>query len=281
MKKLLHIGYPKAGSTFLKHWFAHHPQVAFNPHGLGGLRSPKAVPTGREWLVTCDETLTLTLGNDITQIPTPQETKNRQAQIARYVHEHIQVDAILVMTRGARSLYRSAYSQYLKAGGHLTYEQLRGNSDDRYAAMWDYDYVLELYQSLFGIDRVWVFPLEWLTTSPDQFLAALEAKMGIPTTAFDRTPRNTALSDTAMGQYRTLNRVMHQISLTLAGSARQKFRSWYRNTLDRGRWNWILKSMPASSITCDPPEDLIRTLGKVSINTVHQPYVRPFARHYQ
>ena len=281
MKKLLHIGYPKAGSTFLKHWFAHHPQVAFTPHGLDGLRSPKAVPTGREWLVTCDETLTLTLGNDISQIPTPQETRNRQAQIARYVHNHIQVDAILVITRGARSLYRSAYSQYLKAGGHLTYEQLRGNYDDRYAAMWDYDYVLELYQSLFGIDRVWVFPLEWLTTSPDQFLGTLEDKMGIPTTAFDRTPRNTALSDTAMGQYRTLNRVMHHLSLILAGSARQKFRSWYRNTLDRGRWQWILKNMPLSSITCDPPEDLIRTLGKVSRKTVHQPYVRPFARHYQ
>src|SRR5262249_13996826 len=35
---LIHIGYAKAGSTFLRSWFAQHPQLAYAPGGIAGFR---------------------------------------------------------------------------------------------------------------------------------------------------------------------------------------------------------------------------------------------------
>ena len=35
-KMLLHIGYSKAGSSFLQKWFKEHPQLRYAPRGLAG-----------------------------------------------------------------------------------------------------------------------------------------------------------------------------------------------------------------------------------------------------
>src|SRR5690348_9051548 len=35
---LIHIGYPKTGSNFLRAWFAAHPQLAYADGGLAGYR---------------------------------------------------------------------------------------------------------------------------------------------------------------------------------------------------------------------------------------------------
>jgi len=281
MKHLLHIGYPKAGSTFLKHWFAHHPCIAYHSNVQKGYLTTQKLPGDTGWVVTCDETLTLTLGEDLSHIPTPQETRDRQARLAKQIRQNESVHTILMVTRGARSLYRSAYSQYLKAGGHLTYDKLRSDQDDRFTAMWDYDFVLDLYQSLFGAERVWVFPFEWLATDPDQFLRALEEKLGIPHAAFDRSPKNRALSETAMGQYRTLNRCIHSLFRPWPQPLRKRVQAWHRRSLGRGQFSWLLKRIPANPINCEPPEDLIKTLSTVSQKTRNQPYVKPFADYYR
>jgi hypothetical protein len=35
-RHLVHIGYPKAGSTYLQRWFASHPQLAYREGGIAG-----------------------------------------------------------------------------------------------------------------------------------------------------------------------------------------------------------------------------------------------------
>ena len=36
---LIHIGFPKAASTFLQHWFDRHPEIAYRPGGLAGMHT--------------------------------------------------------------------------------------------------------------------------------------------------------------------------------------------------------------------------------------------------
>jgi hypothetical protein len=48
-KHLIHIGYPKAGSTFLQAWFEQHPELCYAPGGLGGFYNIYEIcrPSGR------------------------------------------------------------------------------------------------------------------------------------------------------------------------------------------------------------------------------------------
>jgi hypothetical protein len=36
---LIHVGFPKTGSTYLQHWFANHPQIEFRTGQLAGCDS--------------------------------------------------------------------------------------------------------------------------------------------------------------------------------------------------------------------------------------------------
>ena len=38
-RHLIHVGYPKTGSTFLQAWFERHPELRYSPGGLGGFHS--------------------------------------------------------------------------------------------------------------------------------------------------------------------------------------------------------------------------------------------------
>jgi|GEM_PF-5080405 len=41
---LIHIGFPKSGSTFLQEWFRQHPQLFYAPGGLGGFYNVYEIP---------------------------------------------------------------------------------------------------------------------------------------------------------------------------------------------------------------------------------------------
>jgi hypothetical protein len=50
-RHLIHVGYSKAGSTFLQAWFERHPELRFAPGGLGGFNDVDELsrPPGREY----------------------------------------------------------------------------------------------------------------------------------------------------------------------------------------------------------------------------------------
>src|SRR4051812_10644515 len=61
---LIHIGYAKAGSTFLQRWFAHHPELLYREGGIAGLadiyelsRQSAAPPSGIRYRVSSSEGL--------------------------------------------------------------------------------------------------------------------------------------------------------------------------------------------------------------------------------
>src|SRR3954467_7065515 len=67
-RHLIHIGFPKAGSTFLQHWFAAHPQIAYAKGGNAGIEGAFAIVDAalspaapQRWRVTSAEALTAPL----------------------------------------------------------------------------------------------------------------------------------------------------------------------------------------------------------------------------
>jgi hypothetical protein len=65
-RHLVHVGYPKAGSTTLQAWFESRPELVFADDGIGGVTSAKwiasqvAVMDGvPRWVVTSAERLIL------------------------------------------------------------------------------------------------------------------------------------------------------------------------------------------------------------------------------
>src|SRR5688572_8511748 len=78
---LIHIGYPKTGSNFLRRWFDAHPQLAYANDGIAGFtnvyevaRSGAALPTDVRYRVTSAEGLATphpTFGDPVSEFDAP------------------------------------------------------------------------------------------------------------------------------------------------------------------------------------------------------------------
>src|SRR3954468_15161755 len=128
-RHLIHIGYAKAGSTFLQRWFAAHPQIQYVEGGIAGYRDIYDVarqsaepPPGIRWRVSSSEGLATPhpfVGlRDIDyrrmhglHLPTAQA--NVRDALARLFPQA----SVLLVTRGFRSVMLSSYSQYVRTGG--------------------------------------------------------------------------------------------------------------------------------------------------------------------
>ena len=126
---LIHIGFAKAGSTFLRSWFAQHPQLAYAPGGVAGFRdvysmvqasaSPGPQPLYRVTSAEALATPVADFGRDsfdyeaIQRNPMP----DAQARACDLLAHLFPTAHILIVTRGFRSMMLSTYSQYLRTGG--------------------------------------------------------------------------------------------------------------------------------------------------------------------
>jgi hypothetical protein len=191
---LLHIGYAKAGSTFLQHWFESHPQLAYERGGIAGFRDVYDIARqgtrGRDvrYRVTSNEGLSS---------PRPDAGDAAVDYAALHVM-HIAVaqqrvctmladlfprSTVLIVTRGFRSMILSSLSQYARSGGDADPGELIQKAqqarDPRQVDWWDYDKLVAMYTQAFGADNVMVMPYELLRDDPDEFIRVLAARLGI------------------------------------------------------------------------------------------------------
>ncbi|HEV2814494.1 MAG TPA: hypothetical protein VGW10_14660 [Solirubrobacteraceae bacterium] len=204
---LIHIGFPKAGSTALAAWFDAHPQMTHAPNGLGGFYSAFALAayaagSGPEplWHVTSGESLSFPRLSDAAPARDPSRpardrslTDSRE-RVCRMLRALTGEATILIVTRGFRTAMLSGYSQYLKGGGRDRATELRPDPAVIAEAL-DYDAVVALYEEAFGRERVIVLPFELLREDPAAFVGALEARLGLrPGTAPPLEVRNPSLT---------------------------------------------------------------------------------------
>ncbi len=218
---LIHIGYAKAGSTFLQEWFAAHPELAYVKGGFGGFSSIWDVARQGARLqrrvvyrVTSSEQLSVPSAR--AGIPGHRGdnwgfTAEAQTAVCSTLAGLFPNARILLVTRGFRSVSLSGYSQYVRRGGSRDLESLMRDAvpDD---LLWNYDRVVGLYETAFG-GRLIAMPYELLRDDPERFIAELQNELGLSEPGPIPPRMNPSLSAAELRWYPRLSRLVEAVPL--------------------------------------------------------------------
>jgi hypothetical protein len=286
-RHLLHIGYPKTGSTFLQHWFAAHPQIAYVHGGIAGFGSVYAMiaeaaagDPGHLWRVTSHEAFSAPFpdaGRRIIDLARPGEgtPADRQARACALLAEMFPDAHVLIVTRGYRAMILSSYSQYVRVGGadDLETQVWQGGENP-----WTYDETIAMYRARFG-DRVIVLPYELLARDPAAFRGELERRLGVAPFDFQDIVVNRSLSPVELRWYPRLARLVQRLPFRRATSR------LYRAAVFDNRLAplvalldqlWPAKPVDGAIIT----DELLEEARGLSDGLAADPVYLPFARDY-
>ncbi|HEX5183059.1 MAG TPA: sulfotransferase [Allosphingosinicella sp.] len=285
---LIHIGWAKAGSTFLQNWFAAHPQIAFSHHGIAGfdgtfdLIRHAGLPGDARCRVTSAEALSTphpfagVRDFDLHALA-HHDAHAAQARGCRLLRQLFPSARILIVTRGARSLLLSGYSQYVRTGGDLSFAGFLEMA--ACAHWWDYDRVIRLYEQAFGTENVLVLPYERLRDDPESFCRPIEAHLRIPPGTVPHARANRSVSGAALAWYPRLNRLLGR--LPRRGLVRRLY--WRAIVGDRlAGLAALLQRVHPLKVPgpADIPDDFLRTLARQCESLRNRPSHAPYLREY-
>lgn len=298
---LIHVGYAKAGSTFLQAWFERHPELRYAPGGLGGFSDvyEMARPTGRayKYYVTSYEGLSLPIVSAggmhldfAIARPTPDRgTKEKQAEVCATLKSLYPDSRVLIVTRGFKGLILSGYSECVRLGTRLQldgvcreFSECLRVDEDHY---WDFDYLIRLYSDAFGDENLIIMPYELLRDDQGRFLAALEERLGIPHAEVEVGRLNPSLSPEELYWYPLISRAVSAAASRLGDVRFQRAYRWYVLKVLNNRLRPLIKALrplrPGGRITeADFPEDiLLYCKGKAALLKEH-PLYAPYAADY-
>jgi hypothetical protein len=298
---LLHIGYPKTGSTFLQAWFERHPEFRYAPGGLGGFNSVYEVARPSEgaykFYVTSFEGLStpheaageVRLDFGGARAFRDERVKENQLAVCQLLKSLFPESRVLIMTRGFRGMILSAYSQSVRMGARLHLSEMcrelaeRLRDDARH--YYDYDYLVGLYAETFGAENLIVLPYELLRDDQAKFLAVLEGRLGVAHADLDLGRVNPSLSPEELYWYPVISRAVSAAAARLGPVRRERLYGWYvRRTLDNGlrRLVAVLSRLrPGRKITpADFPEEILSLCVGKATRLRGDPLYAPYAADY-
>ena len=252
---LIHVGCPKAGSTFLQNWFSQHPEVLYHHGSLGGFEdlfdvcrfgADPQIPIPR-CLVTSGETLsnpykdtgTLNVNRHFDRQRIP--VKPSQQKVCEVLHALFPQSQILIVTRGFRSIFQSSYSQRVKFGytqrPQAMFEMVQ--QSDLHMPF-DFNFLIGLYTRSFGAENVLVLPYELLRDDSAAFLRILEAKLGLSHVELPLKRLNPSLSPAELYWYPLLSRRVFALTKILPRGAQKVQRLYIRSILNN-RWQRAIR----------------------------------------
>ncbi len=284
---LIHVGFPKTGTNFLRRWFRAHPQLAFEDGGIAGFRNVYGIAsqdaTPREGVlcrVTSQESLVVPhpyVGMTDIEWPfkyDPTTARLRACETMASIFPNAQ---ILLLTRGFRSMIISSYSQGVRSGGALPLERLLATSKSENA--WNYDATIALYARAFGTQNVIVMPYELLRDDADLFVRTLEDRLGLVHAGIATDRVNRSLSPVELYWYPRMTRVVRSLPI----GSRLK-RVYLRGTFaNRFRLPIALlqKISPGVPVTADAiPESVVATFRGMADSLCGNPFYARYANDY-
>jgi hypothetical protein len=285
---LIHVGYPKTGSNFLRRWFGAHPQLAYRAGALAGYRNvyemlrDAVVPRkGILYRVTSSEGFTAPRRDAGQAIQRPyddwEDPTEAQASACSSLASLFPNAHVLIVTRGFRSMILSSFSQYARCGGDATLEELlRGPLIED---AWDYDRVVGMYRNAFGADNVMVMPYELLRDDAEHFVRKIEERLGLAHCPTPPERMNTSLSPVEMYWYPRISRAVRRLPI----GSRLK-RVYLRGTFANGFRPAIAllqRIRPGTPVTPDAIPDHVIAAYRVKAQTLrHNPLYTAYARDY-
>jgi hypothetical protein len=193
---LIHVGYPKTASNFLRTWFEEHEEIGFahgKVAGFGNVQEIARAGEGRGPLlrVTSSENFIAPGGGG--------DFAEDQVRICGRLSALFSGAHVLIVTRGFRSMILSSYSQHVRCGGTIEIAEMAAQG--LAAGAWDYDRAVALYAGAFGADKVMVLPWELLRDDPGAFTAAIEGRFGLVRGPLPEQRINAALSGAELRWY--------------------------------------------------------------------------------
>ena len=242
-KHLIHIGYHKAGSTFLQAWFEQHPELRYVPGGLGGFHNIYEVCRPAEathkYFVTSSESICAP-NKDAGAVCTdwgyedqsrPEPIKQNQKQVCAVLSTLYPGSTILIITRGFKGIMMSGYSQYIRSGGILHLEDMCKQlahcvQTDAYH-YYDFDYLIGLYAGAFGEENLIILPYELLRDDQSAFLTILEERLGVKHIEPNFPRHNPSLSQEELYWYPVISRWVAALALRLGEARFRRIYTWY------------------------------------------------------
>ncbi len=223
MRHLIHIGYPKAGSTFLQRCFEQHPQLLYRNFAMGGFYNlstlPDTVLRRREkpiaYVVTSQEAISigkstiLPEGDDFAHRKQKQgRTDIHPREYSAFLSEYFPGATILVITRGFASRAISTYKESIRAGITISLHESLALQVRLKHTFSDYDGLIRTYREAFGDDHVIVLPYELLRDDSDRFLAILQERLGLTEPFTNPGITNAARTDQELHWLRMAGRLL-------------------------------------------------------------------------
>jgi hypothetical protein len=300
-RHLIHIGYPKAGSTFLQAWFERHPELCYITGGLGGFHNVWQVSrsfdeTYKYYVTSCEDLSTphkssggIKLAYGGAEPFDDDRRKEKQARVCSVLKSLFPQSRILIVTRGFKGLIVSGYSQIVRTGGRVHLGEMCrqyaiGLQDESYNH-YDFDYLLRLYGEAFGEENLIVLPYELLRDDQEKFISVLEERLGLRHVEIKLGRVNPSLSPEELYWYPVISR------LVSAGASRlgpvwfpKVYRRYVRLTLDN-RLRPLIRLLrllkPDKKITdADFPVEIMSHFEGKATRLKADPLYAPYAAEY-
>jgi len=229
---LIHIGYPKAGSTFLQKWFFTHPNIGFKHNALAGFDNIKEMceftcenePSYLKYFAVSSEMLSVWFKLDGVGInPMLFDIKQYQRKICLLLKQILPGSKLLVVTRGYEETLKSFYSEYIKYGGHYYFDDYLKVFGPMFEEYLDYNYIIRLYEENFQKQNMLVIPFETLRDDPLEFIQQIEKFLDLEHFKWDyHKAANISLTNDMLYSYRMLSDIVLKICKIFPGNVGNK-----------------------------------------------------------
>lgn len=221
-KILIHVGFHKTGSTFLRDYFMNHPNVTCLQEEFSDFASkPFDMDVPINFLYETPifiSNMRFTVNswelNEYERVKAHLLDKNLienyQQKIAKELSNHFKNAKILITTRQEDEFKKSLYNQYILNGGTDSLHRFILKSK-HLKTLFDYDRITTMYSDFFGESNVIIKKYEDLKSNPKQFLSELCELLTVNYLEINIKKSNMSLSMTKLRCMRLNNLMIHNL----------------------------------------------------------------------